>query len=78
MSENNTELKPFDKIIGRKNHLAWHIGFFSNYASVYDNNAGENKFVTVEGHKYAECIKYEDWMSKYIGTVTPYNEWKKD
>lgn len=63
--------EPFDKVIIRfRNEGDWVVDTFSHKKGKW--------FYCSGGISYTECHKYEQWMNKYLGTNTPFEEFKKD
>ena len=61
--------KPFDRVIVSDRASEWR-------AAIYSHKSRE--YYSCNGVLFEECHLYEDWMEKYLGTNTPFNEWKKD
>ena len=63
--------KPFDKVIVRDDGHDWNIDFF---ACIADDNFP----FMCSSNFYQECHHYGDWMAKYLGTDTPFEEFRKE
>ena len=65
--------KPFDKVIVRDDGEEWNIDFFNRMGNPSD-------VLPYKGMRtqWKECHLYEDWMAKYLGTDTPFEEFRKE
>lgn len=79
--EFGTKLKPVKpkkpsktsgKVIGKiKSNSTWTL------VDMFKYTIDDDTFIFI-GSEYAECHKYEPWMKKYLGTNTPYEEFKEE
>lgn len=75
---------PFDHIIGKlhENGEYWCIDFYSEKIKLACRDGKTKiKYFGLSGNTrnimYSEVHHYEEWMKRYIGSHTPFNEWKK-
>ena len=82
--EKKETFKLYDRIIG-KLHGAEKCWCIDLYSEKIEPNCKDGKTKTkcfgirgiARSIMYSEVHHYEEWMEKYIGTTTPFREWKK-
>ena len=73
--------KPFDKVIVRKGTCTqqrWKVGLFSHEGLRPCKTGSIEHYYVCVGSIYQECHHYEDWMAKYLGTETPFEDFRKE
>ena len=63
--------KPFDRVIVADRYNEWRVASYFHKSRVTDSYC-------CSGLWWEYCHHYEDWMEKYLGTATPFEQFTKE